>query len=181
MRFVERIVEVILEGMEALPDLDRLSVGEKDDQIRALFAQAKVLLAQVDVLTARVTELEGRLALNSQNSSKPPSSDGLGRPKPKSRRQKGLNSTGGQKGHQGHTLKKEALPDHIEPHLPPSQCDACHRPLPDAVVVETRQVFDIPPLCHEVTEHQVLEARCACGKLHRGEFPAEVAAWRPAR
>lgn len=162
--------------MEALPDLDRLGVGEKDDLIRALFAQAKVLLAQVEVLTARVTELEGRLALNSQNSSKPPSSDGLGRPKPKSRRQKGLHSTGGQKGHQGHTLKKVAQPDHIEPHLPPSQCDACHRPLPDAVVVETRQVFEIPPLRHEVTEHQVLEARCACGKLHRGEFPAEVAA-----
>lgn len=162
--------------MEALPDLDRLSVGEKDDLIRALFAQAKVLLAQVDGLTARVTELEGRLALNSQNSSKPPSSDGLGRPKPKSRRQKGLNSTGGRKGHQGHTLKKVAQPDHIEPHLPPSQCDACHRPLPDAVVVETRQVFEIPPLRHEVTEHQVFEARCACGKLHRGEFPAEVAA-----
>jgi transposase len=162
--------------MEALPDLDRLSVGEKDDLIRALFAQVKALLAQVDVLTARVAELEGRLSLNSQNSSKPPSSDGLGRPKPKSQRQKGLNSTGGQKGHRGHTLKKVAHPDHIEPHLAPSHCDACHRPLPDALVVERRQVFDIAPLHHEVTEHQVLEARCPCGKVHRGEFPAEVAA-----
>jgi transposase len=84
--------------MEALPDLGRLSVGEKDDLIRALFAQVKALLAQVDGLTARVAELEGRLALNSQNSSRPPSSDGFGRPKPKSQRQKGLNSTGGQKG-----------------------------------------------------------------------------------
>ena len=155
--------------MEALPDLDRLSVGEKDDLIRALYAQ-------VAFLTAKVAELEGRLSLNSQNSSKPPSSDGLGRPKPKSQRQKGLKSSGGQKGHRGHTLKKVAHPDHIEPHLPPSQCDACHRPLPDAVVVETRQVFDIPPLRHEVTEHQVLEARCACGKRHRGEFPPEVTA-----
>ena len=43
-------------------------------------------------------------------------------------------------------------------------------------IVETRQVFDIPPLRHEVTEHQVLEAQCACGRVHRGAFPAEVSA-----
>lgn len=60
----------INKGMETLPDLDRLSVAEKDDLIRALFAQ-------VAALTARVAELEGRLAQNSRNSSKPPSSDGL--------------------------------------------------------------------------------------------------------
>jgi transposase len=155
--------------MEALPNLERLSVAEKDDLIRVLYAQ-------VALLTAKVAELEGRLALNSQNSSKPPSSDGLGRPKPKSQRHKGMKSTGGQKGHRGHTLKKVAQPDHIEPHPPASHCDACHRSLSDAVVVETRQVFDIPPLRHEVTEHQRLEVRCTCGKVHRGEFPAEVAA-----
>jgi hypothetical protein len=84
--------------MEALPNLERLSVAEKDDLIRVLYAQ-------VAVLTAKVAELEARLALNSQNSSKPPSSDGLGRPKPKSQRHKAMNSTGGQKGHRGHTLK----------------------------------------------------------------------------
>jgi transposase len=140
--------------MEALPDLDRLSIAEKDDLIRALYAQ-------VAFLTAKIAELEGRLSLNSQTSSKPPSSDGLGRPK--SQRQKGVKPSGGQKGHRGQTLKKVAYPDHIKTHLPPSQCDACHRPLPDAVVVETRQVFDIPPLCHEVTEQQVLAACCTCG------------------
>ena len=155
--------------MEALPDLDRLSVAEKDGLIRALYAQ-------VVFLTAKVAELEARLALNSQNSSKPPSSDGYGRPKPKSQRQKGLKPSGGQKGHPGRTLKQVAHPDHIEPHGPPSHCEACHRPLPEAVVVETRQVFDIPPLHHEVTEHQVLEVRCTCGQWHRGEFPPEVAA-----
>ena len=76
--------------MESLPDLDRLSVAEKDDLIRALYAQVGFLTAQVALLSAKVAELEGRLSLNSQNSSKPPSSDGLGRPKPKSQRQKGL-------------------------------------------------------------------------------------------
>jgi transposase len=155
--------------MEPLPNLDRLSVAEKDELIHVLYAQ-------VAVLTAKVAELEARLALNSHNASKPPSSDGLGRPKPKSQRQKGMKPRGGQKGHPGHTLKKVAQPDHIEQHRPASHCDVCQRPLSEAVVVETRQVFDIPPLRHEVTEHQVLEVRCPCGKVHRGQFPAAVAA-----
>jgi transposase len=165
-----------MQFMEALPDLDRLSVAEKDDLIRALFAQLKALLVKVDALTSEVAELKGRLALNSQNSSKPPSADGLNRPKPKSQRQAGQKSTGGQKGHRGSTLKKVTQPDHVEPHAPPSHCDACHRPLIDATVVETRQVFDIPTLGHEVTEHRLLEARCTCGRVHRGVFPAGVAA-----
>jgi transposase len=45
-----------------------------------------------------------------------------------------------------------------------------------AVVVETRQVFDLPPLRCAVTEHQVLEAQCTCGKVHRGTFPVAVSA-----
>lgn len=155
--------------MESLPNLDCLSVAEKDDLIRALFAQ-------VAALTSKVAELEGRLAQNSRNSSKPPSSDGLNKPKPKSLRQAGQKPTGGQKGHAGHTLKKVAQPDHIEHHAPPSHCTACHRPLTDAVVAETRQVFDIPPLRHEVTEHRALEARCTCGTVYRGEFPSDVTA-----
>lgn len=162
--------------MEELPDLDRLSVAEKDDLIRALFAQVKSLSAQVVALAAKVAELEGRLAQNSRNSSKPPSSDGLNKPKPKSQRPAGQHPTGGQKGHAGHTLKRVAQPDHIETHAPPSHCDVCHRPLDEAVVAETRQVFDIPPLRPEVTEHRILEAHCLCGKVHRGEFPAHVTA-----
>jgi transposase len=161
--------------MEELPDLDRLSHADKDDLIRALFAQVRALTAQVEALTAKVADLEGRLAKNSRNSSKPPSSDGF-RPKPKSQRKAGQKPTGGQKGHAGHTLKKVAEVDHIETHAPPSHCDACQRPLSGLVIAETRQVFDIPLLHHETTEHQVLEARCTCGKVHRGEFPAEITA-----
>ena len=75
------MLKLIMRFMESLPDLDRLNVAEKDDLIRMLYAQ-------VALLSAKVAELEGRLSLNSQNSSKPPSSDGLARPKPKSQRQK---------------------------------------------------------------------------------------------
>jgi transposase len=84
--------------MKSLPDLGRLSVAEKDALIRAQFAQIQVLVAEVAALRAKVAELEGRLAQDSRNSSKPPSSDGYGKPKPKSLRRPGKNPSGGMKG-----------------------------------------------------------------------------------
>jgi transposase len=159
--------------MKSLPELDRLSVAEKDALIWAQFAQIQGLIAEVAALTAKVAELEGGLTQNSRNSSKPPSSEGYGKPKPKSLRTLGKNPPGGQKGHEGHTLKKAESPDHIVLHAPPATCE-CGLPLPEATVVEARQVFDLPSTHYEVTEHRVLEARCACGKRHRGEFPEGV-------
>ena len=115
--------------MEPLPDLTQLSATEKDALIEALWVR-------VVALTATVAELQGRLAKNSRNSSQPPSSDGLNKPKPKSLRTRGEKSTGGQPGHTGQTLKRVAQPDRIETHAPASHCDACHRPVGPAAVVE---------------------------------------------
>lgn len=160
--------------MDELPDLARLSAAEKDELIRELWplrALVRDLAAQVTALQAKVMELEARLAQNSRNSSKPPSSDGLNKPKPKSLRKAGQRPKGGQKGHAGHTLKKVAAPDHTVVHLPPSHCDECHNALSDPTMIETRQVFDLPPLRFEVTEHQVFAAQCNCGKTCRGTFP----------
>ena len=70
-------------------------------------------------------KLEARLAQNSRHSSKPPSSDGLAKPKPKSLRKTGEHPNGGQKGHPGHTLKKGAVPDRTETHRPAPHGDAC--------------------------------------------------------
>src|SRR5919106_3199818 len=111
--------------MNSLPDLDRLSIAEKDALIRAQFAQIQVLTAEVAALRAKVAELEGHLALNSRNSSKPPSAEGYGKPQPKSLRRSGKNPRGGQQGHEGHTLKRAESPDHIVLHAPPATCDAC--------------------------------------------------------
>ena len=158
--------------MDELPGLDRFGVAEKDELIRRLWAHVGELTAQVGALQAKVLELEARLAPNSRNSSKPPSSDGLNKPKPKSLRKPGERPTGGQKGHKGHTLDKVAEPDRTVQHAPSAHCDTCQSPLPEAKVAETRQVFDLPALAFEVTEHQVLAAPCAvCGKICRGEFP----------
>ena len=78
----------------SLPNLNDLSHAQKDELIVALFDQHQSLMAQQAVLMQRITELEGRLRLNSRNSSKPPSSDALSKPAPKSLRPSGERPNG---------------------------------------------------------------------------------------
>ena len=62
--------------MSTLPNLSHLSHAEKDDLIRALWAQVEILTGHVKALTARVAELEARLGgppKTPDNSSLPPS------------------------------------------------------------------------------------------------------------
>lgn len=158
----------------AIPDLSQLSHAQKDELILMLTQRIEVLQNDLLALQRAVLDLQARLALNSTNSSKPPSSDGLNKPKPKSLRKAGQKPSGGQKGHTGTTLCQVAEPDNVVLHAPPLVCDGCKRRLKTASVVETRQVFDLPVVQMEVTAHQLLEVRCTCGKLHRGQFPKEV-------
>ncbi len=131
---------------------------------------------QIAALVARVQELEARLAKDSHNSSKPPSSDGLGR-KTKSLRRKSGKKPGGQLGHRGQTLRLVATPDVVVEHRPAS-CPECQAPLAaDAPVLlrERRQVHDLPRLRLCVTEHQALHVRCpACQAVGVGTFPPAV-------
>jgi len=157
--------------MKTLPNLSKLSHEQKDELIISLWP----LLKQVEELTARVAELEGRLALNSKNSSKPPASDGL-KPKPKSLRKKDGLLSGGQKGHPGSTLRQIEQVDKVITHDVPTYCDACQSKLSGQVIAEKRQIFDLPKVAVEVTEHQVMQVRCTCGKVHRGTFPSHVTA-----
>src|SRR5450830_1720333 len=102
-----------------LPDLTQLSHAQKDELIRMLWPlqqQVADLMAQMAVMQERINQLEGRLALNSKNSSKPPSSDGLNKPVPKSLRVAGERPTGGQTGHAGHTLRQATEPNTIVVH-----------------------------------------------------------------
>jgi transposase len=125
----------------------------------------------------RVAELEAQAKKNSRNSSKPPSSDGLDKPTPKSLRKRTGRKPGGQDGHQGRTLRQVANPDHEVPHEP-GCCASCRRPLDGRPVtgVERRQLFDLPPLKVEVTEHQLVERECVCGQRTRGAAPDGVTA-----
>jgi transposase len=141
-----------------------------------LEAENVALREQVRALLARVQEPEARLAKDSRNSSKPPSSDGLKR-KTKSLRQRSGKKAGGQLGHRGETLRLVAAPDEVVEHRP-SHCPQCQTPLSDADVVlrERRQVHELPPGVRlQITEHQALHVRCpGCAHVSVGAFPAEA-------
>ena len=55
------------------------------EELVAAHAVSARISDELEQAVVRIAELEARLALNSQNSSKPPSSDGLGKPAPKTR------------------------------------------------------------------------------------------------
>jgi transposase len=99
--------------------------------------------------------VEDRLSKNSSNSGKPPSTDGYEKPAPKSRRKRSGKKSGGQKGHEGHTLKMVEKPDEIMVH-PVESCAHCRKSLKkvEAVGVEKRQVLDLPEVRLVATEHQ---------------------------
>ncbi len=113
----------------------------------------------------RIAELEARLRQSPRNSSQPPSSEGPGKPAPRSLRKKSGRRPGGQDGHKGTTLMQVALPDREIRHEP-GACRECGADLAGRPVtgVERRQVFDLPPMRIEVTEHQLIERECACGQ-----------------
>jgi transposase len=73
----------------------------------------------------RIAQLEGRLALNSKNSTKPPSSDSLSKPAPKSLRLSGQKLNRGQKGQGGATLRQSAQVDETIAHQADIRCSAC--------------------------------------------------------
>lgn len=133
-------------------------------------------------LRERIAELERRLGIDSKNSSKPPSSDGLKKkntPRTRSLRGKSSNQTGGQKGHQGHTLEQVAEPDLKVKHKTPDSCEECGCDVSQSKVISVlkRQVFDIPKPKIEVTEHQVEVKQCPqCQQKIKGSFPEKVKA-----
>ena len=136
-----------------------------------LLALVAALQAENASLKARLAELERRLGLNSSNSGKPPSSDGLKKPaRVTSLRDRSGKKPGGQKGHKGETLRQVADPDVVIDHYP-SACSGCGAGLdPDTSVGHSaRQVFDLPePRPLVVTEHRAHDCRCAaCGAQTR--------------
>jgi len=160
-------------GLEATVAVQAAVIAE----LRAVNAEQACLIA---TLQARVVQLERRLGKDSSNSSKPPSSDGLGKPARAGRQGDELAARrrpGKQPGAPGAHLAQVAQPDEVAWHAP-DRCGGCGATLADAPVigVEARQVFDLPPLRLLATEHRAERRRCACGTTTAAAFPDHVRA-----
>lgn len=124
----------------------------------------------------RIEEVERRLAKDSHNSSKPPSSDGFKRKGKK--RPSSSKAPGGQAGHVGRTLEFVETPEQVMIHRP-SHCEVCQCDLETVAgqVKERRQVHDLPVLRLVVTEYRVEVLTCpACQHQTIGRFPSGVQA-----
>lgn len=134
-------------------------------------------------LQETIRELQRQLNQNSQNSSKPPSSDGFNKPKPQSLRQKSGKKQGGQKGHPGAHMSIPHEPDEFQQHLP-KHCMSCPH-LNECIM--KGNVFTCGEKRYEVnavittkvTEHQSLQVKsCPCsGEALSGEFPEGIRAY----
>jgi len=145
-------------------------IAEQDAEIAELREALAGLEAQVEALAAQAKT-------NSRNSSKPPSSDGLAKPAPKSLRKKSGRKPGRPKGQPGATMQLSDHPDKTVKHRP-KRCSCCGKSLKRAPVTETerRQVTDIPPVKAVVTEHQMLTVKCGCGCETKAQAPDGVTA-----
>ena len=149
-------------------------ISELEALLQAALDANAELSRRLIVAESRIVELEAQLRTNSQNSSKPPSSDGFRRatpPKAVTGRK-----AGGQPGHKGVT--KDLVPENMVDQLvdlDPSKCVHCSTPLEDAprMDAEIRQVTELPPAKPVVTQFKLYRKRCPkCGGFSRAKLPA---------
>jgi transposase len=155
--------------------LKRLAALEAE--VASLQAELVHLRTENARLQAENAALRRRLGLNSQNSHKPPSSDGYRKKRIQPALPKGKKPLGGQAGRKGKTLRAGEKPDRVRLHLP-ERCAVCGRAISvdePHEVVSKRQVFDLPEPRLEATEHRLGRVEC-CGRVQRGEHPPEVTA-----
>lgn len=166
-----KIIEIYNKGISEVIDV----IKELSNQIKEQNAKIDELSKDNKALNKRVKSLESQVNKNSNNSSKPPSSDGF-KKKTKSLRTKSGKKPGGQKGHEGKTLCLKENPDQVEIHNI-EQCSECGASLenvpPERYII--RQVVDIPDIKVKVTEHRAEVKICPhCKSKNTASFPDEV-------
>lgn len=141
-----------------------------------LIAQVSRLQSQVETLQGDVKRLNERLDKNSQNSSKPPSSDPPQKPK-YSKADLSGKKKGGRNGHHGHGRKLKP-PDQIGRIVKsvPSICKDCGASLKgEDARPERHQVSELPKIVPEIVEYQRHTLNCErCGAKNRAEWPVEM-------
>lgn len=159
----------------------------KVEELRQLSAEklVEIVIAQqklIEKLQHRIEQLEQSLNLDSETSSKPPSTDLLKKSerKPEERLEKAKPETarkpGGQPGHRGKTRKGFGRVDRYEI-LTPTTCSNCGNQQwkTKAVRVETQQVAQLVPRPVEIVEYQRHHCQCAqCGAIEAAQWSPEM-------
>ena len=173
---MEKMFNQLLKQMKELTEQLQQQSAQLQQQSEHLTELREIIAvkdAQIAALTARIEELTHKK--NSGNSSKPPSSERLSKPAPKSLRTKSGKSAGGQPGHKGSGMKIDREPDEIIEHRP-TQCEGCpHAGTCKLRCCETRYEYEAIVETRLIS-HKVLGCKaCALtGKAVQGTFPQHI-------
>jgi transposase len=150
---------------KALAENERLRYRllEQDKKIAVLEAKVEELTIINKKQSEIINELSRRLGLDSDTSSKPPSSDGLGKKKRNTGNGRGHtdNKPGGQADHKGSNLEFCSNADE-EVDYKPEVCESCGNKLEHYITAEIRQTHDVL-ITKVITNHNVYRAKCNCG------------------
>lgn len=166
----DEIFKVYSEGIESVISL----VKELTQEVKSQTEEIKSLQEENKKLNQRVEALENQKKTNSNNSSKPPSSDGFNK-RTKSLRSKSGKKPGGQVGHKGTTLELSDNPDEIHVHtVEKCSCGASLKEIPSLETIR-RQIIDLFNLRAKIIEHQTEVKQCpVCNQICKGQFPESV-------
>src|SRR3990167_1215974 len=153
--------------------LDKVSVNETLNKAELLLKEEQglspAIRAMFEILILLIRAFAGRLSINSNNSSVPPSADK--KRKRGSKKDKSNKKPGGQHGHEGFRLEKSENPDEIIP----IKIDKTTLPKGKYrdVGFEARQVIDFV-ISKIVTEYRAQVLEDVAGKQYVAEFPEHV-------
>jgi transposase len=160
----------------------QLAIEERDARIFELESE-------LQSLHDRIGRLESELSRNSENSSKPPSSDPIATRQSRAERRaqaraarSSERSQGKQPGSPGAHLARRIASTTFR--YAPAACGRCGEDLGAGEVTGeiVRQVLDIPDIVLVATDHVAERRRCHCGHETTGAFPDEARApvcWGP--
>ena len=154
-------------------DEENIALSKKLADACAKIVELTQKLAQSDDAHQKLTD---KLCKNSGNSSKPSSTDGFNKPKPKSQRVKSGKKVGGQPGHKGATLLMITNPN--ETHVyKVSECVCGAICTKESCKYERRQVFDLVDNQQFVSEHRAEFWKCDdCNHVNKASFPDSIRA-----
>jgi transposase len=137
-------------------------------------AARAALLALLEGLHRRLADLEARLGQHSGNSHRPPSADPP-QAKPAPPQKPSGKKPGGQPGHP-RAVRPRLPADHVLHHKPDS-CTGCGRALVgDDPRPRWQQVWELPEVRPQVTEHRFHTLTCPCGQVTRAARPHDLPA-----